>query len=191
MNPVGFIVKVQPSQAALSLAEVKGFLHHDFVDDDDQLTAEIGSAQAKIEAYLKRKLITQTLTLVSDCFGAVALLPTGPVQSVSEVRYKDSTGSLVTLSSSLWQASTQIEPARLMPAYGQTWPTLGSYPEAVEVDVVVGYGDEPSDVPADIRYALRLAVATAFEKALENDESTGAQLEKRLRDMLAHRILHI
>lgn len=191
MSLAGIIVSTPPSQAALSLAEVKAFISHDFADDDVKLEAEIASAQAKIEAYLKRKLITQTLTIVWDRFAGCMLLPCGPVQSVDEIRYKGSGGTLSALDASVWQSAVKIEPARIMPAYGQIWPVTGDYPEAVEADVVVGYGDTGASVPADILLALKLSIATSFEKALVNDASSAEFLDHRLRNLLSHHVLHI
>lgn len=147
------------------------FLEHSkiyAVDNADQTSlfaSYIKAARQRVETYLRKRLITQTVKLTMDGFGSDAIeLPIGPIQEITTVKYVDGTGTLQTMSSADYRLIESQEPALLMPAYGQTWPTprsgdLGT----VEVTLVVGYGDAGSDVPDDILQAIRLLAAHEHE----------------------------
>ena len=56
---------------------------------------------------------------------------------------------------------------------GYTWPDLeDDRPGAVEITYVAGYGDNASDVPEDLRTALRFILADWYE-------NRGDQMQKR------------
>ena len=154
----GTILKQAPSAEPLLLSDVKAHIRFETDDEDSLIMAQIQGARAAVEAYLKRQLITQQWTVILDCFEPVIWIPLAPVQTVDAVRYVDDAGEIQTLASDWWQAPTRMEPARVMPAYSLTWPTARQVPEAVEIDVTVGYGASGDDVPAAIMDAIKLLV---------------------------------
>lgn len=129
-----------------------------FVDD------LIARATEYVQTYTRRRLITQTVRIRRDGFGAGALvLPIGPVQSVERLAYVAGDGSEVEVASGDYRLVQSSEPARLAPAYGRHWPVPRTGSDTVIVDLVVGYGAAFADVPADLRGALVDLVALRFD----------------------------
>lgn len=160
----GQILKTAPAAEPLTLSQAKAELVVDFSDDDQILTHKIAEVRSQAEAMLNRRLITQVWTLVYDRFEAIHYLPLGPVASVDEIRYRDSAGTLTTLASTEWQSSVRFEPARVMPAQNKVWPVTNDQPEAVEIDLTVGYGASGDSVPEAIMAALKLMLNGAYDK---------------------------
>ena len=91
-------------------------------------------------------------------------LPLPPVQSVTSITYTDATGSSATWDSSKYTFSASREPARIMPAYNENFPTdVREQPDAVTVRFVAGYGDAATDVPDQIKHAMLLLISHWFE----------------------------
>lgn len=110
------------------------------------------------DAYLNRALITQTWDLKLDRFpdrgDAVLEVPLPPLQSVTSISYVDTAGATQTWSSAEYQVDTAAQPGRIVPAYGYKWPSARHQLNAVTVRFVAGYGDDPADVPEEIRLAI-------------------------------------
>lgn len=144
-------------------------------------------AMGGVEGYLRRRLITQKVRLTRDGFGPGGIaLPIDPVQSVDAVRYVDTAGTMVTMPSAGYRLIRSGVPTELHPAYGTSWPSARADRDAVEIDLVVGYGATPADVPAPIRDAVRQLVAQRYLHP--EPVSLGAAVEELpmgLRDMLA------
>jgi uncharacterized phiE125 gp8 family phage protein len=132
--------------------------------EDALVNALIGSARQQAEYETGRALITQTWQLVLDAFPAGEIqLALPPVQSITSVTYIDTTGALQTLSSALYTVDAVREPARLVPAYGATWPsTRDATPNAVTVTFVCGYGAAGTAVPAAIRQWMLLQIGALY-----------------------------
>lgn len=144
---------------------------------DDEITTMIASARARAEAFTRRRLITQTVTQFLDAFphGGIALR-IAPVQDVSEVRYIDPDGAVQTLAAAAYKISRSSGYEVLMPAFGHDWPATRSEPDAVEIDIIAGYGDAGADVPDDILRAMKMDIAHLFEHR-ESVASNGTPVE--------------
>lgn len=66
-------------------------------------------------------------------------LPGGQLQSVSSITYYDDNGDLQTLASSMYQVDNQQVPGRVVPSYGNVWPTTRSQLNAVAITYTVGW----------------------------------------------------
>ena len=138
--------------------------HTYFPPEDDAIATEkLAYARANVEGYLKRRLITQDWTVYFDRFAASLSLPIAPVQEVLEIRYRDESGALQTLDGDSWLAFVNSEPAYVCAAVGSAWPSTWLMPEAVEIDVRVGYGGSGDDVPRTICSAILREAASLFE----------------------------
>lgn len=89
-----------------------------------------------------------------------------PLASVSSVVYIDQDGVQQTLATSAYKVDTTSEPARLMPAYGTTWPATRNEINAVTVTYTCGYGSA-QDVPEPIKSWIKLRVAAMYENREE------------------------
>lgn len=171
-------VVTPPVSEPLTLAEAKAHLRVDYALEDAQVASMIVAAREWVERRCRRALVTQTLRLWLDGFppattqfvegvaspssrSGVVLIERSPVQSVSNVKYlAASDGSLVTLGSSEYVLDAVSAPARLMPAYGKTWPGVREQINAVQIEFVAGY---TGSVPEPIRMAMRLLIGHWWE----------------------------
>lgn len=157
-----------PAVEPIDLADAKRQcrVNDDQTDEDESILSYIGAARQAAEAYTSRAFITQTWDLKFDGFPAVIVLPKPPVQSVTNITYIDTNGATQTLSSSLYTTDLPTGPyampGRIVPAYGETWPSTRDVPNAVTVRIVCGYGVNGTDVPEAIRQAIRASVAMQY-----------------------------
>jgi uncharacterized phiE125 gp8 family phage protein len=143
-----------PSSELLTLAQAKAQSRVDFTDEDDYITGLTVAARAAIEEHLSRSLITQTWVLGIPCFpyGDRILLPRGPVQSVTSLKYTDSALVEHTMTEGVdYLVDTYAELAEIVLPFGKVWPTaVLSTKRPVVIQFDAGYGDDASQVPAQI-----------------------------------------
>jgi uncharacterized phiE125 gp8 family phage protein len=185
--PFSLIQITEPSHEPLSLAEVKDFLRVDATDQDAVLTALIVAARSHVEQYLNRALVSRKFRLKFDRtpgswpfsygFGSSLLspyreihLPICPVISVDSFTAVDmNTGLPVDVE---YQLSTESEPARLQPPYGQAWPISRWVIESIAIEFTSGYEDNTvSPVVGVIPEPLLLAMKLMIGHWYENRES--------------------
>lgn len=154
-----------PFTEVVTVSELKTHCRIDISDEDEYLEAIILAARQYAENYTWRAFMTQAWRVTYDCFPCVIEVPRPPLQSVTSIQYVDEAGDTQTLSASLYQVDTKSQPGRIIPAYGESWPSVrGDTLNAVTVNFVAGYGDDPNDVPAGIRHAVKLTAAQWFER---------------------------
>lgn len=149
------------AEDAVSLAEAKAHLVVQHTEDDTLITRLISAATRECSNRLNRQLITATLRLWLDCFPRQAdpiELRFPPIQSVEAVQYVDVDGDLQTWDDGLYLVDRISEPARIRPAFGQIWPSTRRQYNAVSIECIAGYGDEPADIPQTIRHAVLLLI---------------------------------
>lgn len=146
----------------VSLEEFKRFASVSNPDRDDLLSELLAAAVGSVEEILGRALATQTWLLGLDQFASEIVLPKGPVQAVSWIRYRDRNRVEQTLSNSVYVLDLVNDPARIVVADGQAWPALGNYPSPVRVQFVTGYADA-DDVPRAVKTAIKMTALSLFE----------------------------
>ena len=164
----------------MTLDDIKKFVGQEDVEDDDTLLESlIVTARQELDAkdgWLGRALCTQTWDWKLDAFpvatnqnpdGAL-IVPLPPLQSVTSITYVDTDGDSTTWSSSEYQVDTTSQPARIIPAYGYSYPSTRTQLNAVTVRIVVGYGDETT-VPEAIKQWMRHRVHALYDN--RNSES--------------------
>lgn len=162
-----------PAGEIFTAADMREHLRResDETDQDTVIESYIAAARGWVEAYTRRRLLTQTVRLTLDGFGRADAvhLPIAPIQSVSQVQYLDANGTWQTVDAAGYRLITSPSPNELRPAYGQTWPVPRLDVDVVRIDLVVGYGAAAADIPEPILQAIRLLVAGWFA----NRESAG------------------
>lgn len=162
-------VVVKPSVEPVTLAELKLQSRIDVDDEDTLLAVFISAAREWAEKFCQRAIVEQTVEYMLDAWpcGAVEL-PWGEVIDVEAVTYVDQDGVQQTWSDYLLDATT--EPARLAPAYGESYPATRTQSGAITIRYRAGYapGDgSPTDyaenVPAAIKAAILMTAAHWFE----------------------------
>lgn len=93
--------------------------------DDALLAFYIAAARKHVEDVSWRTLMpsVQTLTLDNWPEGDTIRLPRPPLQSVTHVKYTDSSGTLTTFSSASYVVDTASTPGRIRLKTGYSWPS--------------------------------------------------------------------
>jgi uncharacterized phiE125 gp8 family phage protein len=177
----------------ITVEDAKSHVREVVNDEDGDIARRIRSATEQAENYLHRGLLTQSWTYAQDYFTDELWLPrAAPLQSVTSVKYYDTSGVQQTLSASTYQVDTFSEPGRILLAPNQVWPSVqAGRALAVEVLYVVGWTSS-DNIPADILEAIYLRVGTrhAFrEDVIAGSGITVASLPDGVEALLAqHRI---
>lgn len=174
-----------PTSEPVTLDELRAQCRVLSHDEDALLAGYLLRAREYAEVYLGRALMQQTWDLkinwgwprdtVDGVDTDVIHLPKPPLQSVTHVKYFDSSGVEQTLASNQYRvvgANDRHREAFIVPAYGVTWPTVRSDFEAVSVRFVCGY----TQVPESIRHAILLIASDWFENRSDNIVGQGYSL---------------
>ncbi len=147
-----------PARQPVTLAEIKLHLKIDGPDEDTLLEHLLSAATRRVEFECSLAMITQGWRLLRDCWPRRGLLeiPIHPVRQVTEVKVLTSSG-LVTVPQESYEADIHSRPARLRALPGFPPPAEGL--NVVQVKLLCGFGDDPADVPADLRQAVMLLAA--------------------------------
>lgn len=144
-------------------------------DDAALITMLLKLARKRMEKLTGLAFITQTLRVtfdrLPDCTKANEIeLPRAPLQSIDAITYLDEAGAeqdfdVDNVSTGL--AADEVGPAdsfgkiRLNP--DASWPSLGSFPRALRIDFVAGFGDTAADVPPDLSMAVLFLAKHYYE----------------------------
>jgi len=163
MGQVGFAKRsADPSTAVITAAEFRTHMKRDDISTDDTLIGlYIDTAREACEDFCNRSFINTTWNYYLDEWPADSciLLPRSKVSAVAFVKYYDSNGTLQTITASNYQTDLLQEPNRIKPIPSYSWPTLGDYLNAVQIQFTAGYGTAASNVPEGIKTAMKYAVA--------------------------------
>jgi uncharacterized phiE125 gp8 family phage protein len=164
MNHMSSILLSGPAVEPVSLAEAKAHLRVEHADADAEISALITTARTHLELRTRRAFITQTWRLVRDGWpaeGRIAVLP-APLRALIAARIIMRDGSQRLIDLDRFAIDKAGAPAMLafVPA---TMPASDLPAAGIELDVEVGYGAAPADVPQPLRQAVRMLVAHWYE----------------------------
>jgi uncharacterized phiE125 gp8 family phage protein len=166
--------------------------------NDVQLAHIVKAARENIERQTGRKLLTQTVTEYFPDWPTrdYLELPYGELQSVTSLKYKDSDGTVNTVSTDDYIVETNMpynKPGRIVLAYGKSWPTATLYPsQPIYAEYVCGFGATAGHVPGDILSAIKLIIADLFENREPNFVGQGFTVTKTKaveRYLIGHKLL--
>ena len=159
---------VSPAVPVFTFDDVNAQLSLEEGEIEDQALIEgyILAATARVQNYLRRRLITQDVQLLLDGsvfdHGCEVGLQLAPLLSVEQVEYLDRADEWQTMDVDTYQLVRSVSPAVLLPAPGTWWPTTSLNADAVRITIRVGYGPSPDAVPDDIKQALRFMIAHMY-----------------------------
>lgn len=154
-----------PSVEPVTLAEAKSSARIDGTAEDDAITAMIKEAREDLEAATARAFISQTWRLMLDRFPSCPPeieLKVCPVLAVTGITYIDPAGDSQTLDATKYVVDAQSEPGRIRLKSGQSWPAVDPRINAVTVTFTAGYGTSASDVPENVKRAIKLLVGDRY-----------------------------
>jgi uncharacterized phiE125 gp8 family phage protein len=156
------ILLTAPAVEPLSLDEAKDFLRVEHDDDDELIVALVAASRIHVETETRRALITQIWRIVLDTWpqsGRLDVRP-GPLQAVVAARVYDADDNAQVIDVQAFVPDIGASMLAFMP-----WSLMqpGRPAAGIELDVTIGYGDVPLDVPEPLRQAMRLLVAHWYE----------------------------
>jgi len=159
-------VSTAPELEPVTLTQMKLHLRVDCDTDDDLITALIIASREWCEDFERRAYITQTITAKLDYLPDVLLLPKPRLQSVTSIKYYDLSGVEQTLSSDLYDVDIYREPGQVVRGYNDSYPSMRSIVNAVEIIYKAGYGDAAASVPDKTIAAIKLFAAHLYENRI-------------------------
>jgi uncharacterized phiE125 gp8 family phage protein len=157
------VLLTPPAVEPLSLGEVKQFLRVEHDDDDTLIEALIAGARIHVEAQTRSALIAQTWRLVLDAWPRSKIIPVlpAPLRTLLAARVYLDGDTAQTVAIGDFGIDRVSQPGVLIVPAGMPTPTRAS--GGIEIDVELGYGAAPGDVPEPLRQAIRLLVAYWYE----------------------------
>jgi uncharacterized phiE125 gp8 family phage protein len=169
------VVTVAPTVEPLTLSEIKQYSRITISDDDTLINSLITQARQDVEKRTRRALGTQTIQAVfkrddGQFWGDFLELPAPPLQSVSEVEYRDTVwDTWLTFDAANYVVDAGREPGRI---YLKNIPTGTNY---LRLSYLAGY----NPVPAGLKKTLLALVLFWYDN---RDKPMPASLEAELRD---------
>lgn len=143
----------------------------ELVDAKDHARITQPQGQASIERYLRaateeaeatmsRGLLTQTWKLNLRCWADKIYLPrAAPLQSVTSVKYYDTTGTQQTLATTYYDVDTISRPGSVVRKPQQSYPALQSDRQAPRIEILYVIGWTSADlVPERIKQGIRIYI---------------------------------
>lgn len=141
-------VVVEPVKMAVSIEDARVAARANGSDLDSDIEVWVRAFTKDAEHETGRALITQTVRVTLDRFDGAIKVPALPVKSAT-VRFLDTDLQMQTLD----PADYIVDPVNgeIVPAPNKAWPDTYSRINAVEGDVVVGYGPDHVTTPAGFK----------------------------------------
>ncbi|WP_194164535.1 head-tail connector protein [Microvirga thermotolerans] len=151
-----------PAVEPVPLAEMKAYLRVDDDAEDGLIGGLVKAARLMVEASARRILVAQRWRLMLHRWpqGGAVLLPVSPLLAVEGVRVYDASGVSESLSPGDYESDALGDPPRIL---FRRMPQPGKVHNGIAIDLRVGYGETPDDVPATLRLAVKILVARWFE----------------------------
>jgi uncharacterized phiE125 gp8 family phage protein len=148
-----------PTTYPVTLAEAKMQCRVDGTDENDLINTYISAATSHVESVTGRAIISQTWELVLDDFSDAILIPKGPVQSITSVKYFDTAEAEQTLAADQYTLDNVSDPAWLVRPEGVTYPEVADGVNNVIIRFVAGY----SALPPEMKAAIMLLIAHFYD----------------------------
>lgn len=155
------------STEPITVDVAKDHLRVDITDDDTLIGTLITAAREYCEMYCGRSFVQHTYRADLGDFYDTVVLPMGPVQSITHIKYynTESPSVLTTLDSGVYALNYDT----VFRNYNQTWPSVYPRFDAVQITYVTGWKDTSSPqgvgaaVPEAVKSAIKMLVADYYE----------------------------
>lgn len=156
-----------PTIWPVTVQETKEHLYIDTNDHDVEIDMMVKAATRQVENWTRRAIMTQTWEYYLDLFPRCnyIVIPFGNLQSVSSVKYKDSTGTETTMAvtTDYLVETNGDQHGRIVLPYSGVWPSQTLYPSnPITIKFICGWTTQAS-VPWSIKHAVKMVCAEMFE----------------------------
>lgn len=161
---MGLTLVTAPTLEPVTKDEVKLHLRQDGDDDDILVSNLITAARETAQVKTGRQLMTATYDYTLDEFphDDEIVLPRPPLASVTSITYLDLDGVSQTLSTSVYDVVTNIEPGMVRLKYAQVWPIIRDQDDAITIRFVCGWTTAAA-VPYSLKAWINLYVSHLYE----------------------------
>lgn len=179
----GYQIKQDATYYPLEVKDVKDYLRLDENEDEIYVRTLIASATSYAQETLNRSLVNRSIVLALDGAGEIELplqegmydgadiprmndkikLPFGNVQSITSIKYYDKHDNEYIFEPSNYYLDNFSSPARVILRDGATWPSSLRDANGLQIEYVSGYGNNPKQVPEQIRVAMLQYIAFLYE----------------------------
>lgn len=152
-----------PAAEPISLSEAKLHLRVEHTTDDTLITALIVAARQQAELLTRRQMISSTWRYSLDYWPASGIIepPRPALISVQSLKYLDADGVLQTVDSADYTVDIASEPGRIVPVWGEVWPSARLDVNAVRIEYTAGYANAAA-VPQSVKAWMLLAIGTWY-----------------------------
>jgi len=175
-----------PSVEPITSAEAKEWLRIDTGDSsqDNVLTIEIKAVRQKVENYLRRALITQTISweMNADDMRDPIEIPRSPVQSITSLTTTDESGGSET-STVVTSTKYQLIEGNYLKQRNEGWD-INRRDRAGTLVYITGYGDASTDIPQDIILVMFELLALRHERRGDEDRDAVTDREAAILDKI-------
>lgn len=181
-----------PAAEPLSVADAKIFLRVEHGDDDALIASLVAAARNHVEALTRCALMVQTWRLVLDRWPDSGRIKPriGPLRTLLAARIYNESGAAgsIDIDRFVIDKSTGV-----IAAPGWSLSPPGRAVAGIELDVELGFGVAPSDVPPTLLQAIRMLVAHWYEnRGLIAIGQSVAMMPASVNAMIAsHRVLSL
>lgn len=156
---------VAPTVTPVTVADAKTHLRIDDSDSDSYISELIEVAAEAVTEMAGKALITQTWQIkTGQVVGRAKLyLPFAPVQSITSIAYFDADDASQSADTADYALKGDDDRAWIEPVGMGQWPSMYDRTDALTVTYVAGYGASPSNVPANLRQAVKMLVGHWYE----------------------------
>lgn len=137
---MSYTLKTPVTQELITVSEVKSHMRILNCEEDALIESYLLAAIVKFQETTSRVISESTWLLTLDAFpvnGIIEIMRCS-VLSVVSIKYTDSLGEEQVFDLQNTKLDAVSEPARLAPAFNQTWPTTASVINAVTIEFTAG-----------------------------------------------------
>lgn len=155
-------IKTKPAGEPVSSGDMQLFIKDVDAVDIPELDRLTKAAREQIELLTGIALINQVWTAYSDILpGRIFELRLGRIVSVASILVFDEDEVSVSVPASDFYIG-KGDP-RIALKHGKTWPTIGQTSEGFQIEFTAGFGTAGSDVPEDIKAAIKQLTTLYYE----------------------------
>jgi len=170
------------STEPVTTAYVKNHLRVDISTDDTLIGNLVTAARISCEKYCQRSFVQHTYRADLPDFWDTMVLPMGPVQSITSVKYYDtsSPSALQTLSSNIYRLFYDT----VMRNYGASWVSVYPRSDAVQITYTTGWKDNSSpqgvgeSCPESVKFAICCLVGDMYENREAKIQPISVQIQE-------------
>lgn len=169
-----------PELSPVTVEDISAQTRVEIQDDGALLMQYVRAATAHLETISGRAFITQGWSVsysgwIRDRWGVRLPLPVPVAQSVSAMRYVDRTGVEQTVNADQYRITGGQTDAPVVALVDEfTTPDTSRREDAITINYIAGYGDNPADVPEDLRHAVLMLASQMYEHRDPFDVDRGA-----------------